>query len=329
MSKLRADKISFDNDDFLVEVEKEELPEISAPEVEAETGLKKQNEQELLKKQTIDESELILNRARASAQEIVDNAKIEAQNTLQNAQNEAFELKQNEIEKARAEAEKILSQAREEASNILENSKRESSLILENSKEQIENERIEITKKGYEDGYRDGEGRIKDELDEKIKDFDKFCSNQYEIKNKILKTAGKDIFDIIVNISKKIILQEPDAKTLEKIIKNTINLLEKKENINIILSEKYAKILFELQKNALADGAELDFSQFKQFEGFDVLYNPELDDDTIIIENLKERFDASLKSQLDVIIRDILKNSNNGYLDAEQYLEENEPEGTK
>ena len=49
-----------------------------------------------------------------------------------------------------------------------------------------------------------------------------------------------------------------------------------------------------------------------------------LDDDTIIVENLKERYDASINSQLDVIIRNIYDNSQNGKLDLEQY--ENEAE---
>lgn len=330
LSKLRADKISFDNDDFVVEVGIKEKPSFDDAESEVSAQaqtLELKQRQELIENQTRTEAELILNRARADAQQMVDETNLKAQKTLEEAQIEALNLKEEANEQAHLEAEKILTQAQEEASKLIENAKKESSLLLENSKEQIEKERIETIKKAYEEGYRDGEEKIREELDEKIQDFDKFCSNQYEIKNKILKTAGKDIFDIISNISKKIILQEPDANTLDKIIKNTVNLLEKKENISIILSEKYAKLLFELQQNKLADGSELDFSKFTQYEGFDILYNPELDSDTIIVENLKERFDASIKSQLDVIIRDILKNSNNGYLDTQEYLKENESEG--
>ena len=47
------------------------------------------------------------------------------------------------------------------------------------------------------------------------------------------------------------LIKELDVQTIDKIIKNAINNLEKKENINIILSEKYAKLLFEFQKKSL------------------------------------------------------------------------------
>ena len=48
-----------------------------------------------------------------------------------------------------------------------------------------------------------------------------------------------------------------------------------------------------------------------------------------VIENLKERFDASINSQMDVIIRNILKNTGNGQLDSlEQYAEEKNEDET-
>ena len=121
--------------------------------------------------------------------------------------------------------------------------------------------------------------------------------------------------------------KELDAKTIDKIIKETISLLEKKENITIILSQKYAKLLYELQKESLEKDVEFNFEDFKQYENFNVVYNPNFSDDTIIIENLKERYDASINTQLDVIIRNIYDNTQNGKLDLENY--ENEAEWIK
>ena len=48
----------------------------------------------------------------------------------------------------------------------------------------------------------------------------------------------KDILDLILNITKKVLLKELDAKTIDKIIKSAISLLEKKENIEPIRKEK-------------------------------------------------------------------------------------------
>ena len=62
-----------------------------------------------------------------------------------------------------------------------------------------------------------------------------------------------DIVGIITQISKKIIQKELNAEILEKIIKKTIFLLEKKENINVILSEKYARLFLEIQNKKLGE----------------------------------------------------------------------------
>lgn len=317
MSKLKLDKINFDESDFLVEVtkEKEKTP------ISSQSKIKVQKEaQEILleAQKRIAESELILNRAKAEAQEILELAQKETQETKNKIKEELeqIERKKNEtLESANSEALKIIEEAKE-------NSSKEANELIEKSKNDIEQERIETIKKAYNEGYQDGLEHIKSELNEKITDFEAFCSNQYEIKDKIIKSANKDILDLIINISKKILLKELDAQTIDKIIKNTISLLEKKENITILLSQKYAKLLYEYQKESLADNIEFNFEDFKQYENFEIVYNPSFDDDTIIVENLKERYDASINSQLDVIIRNIYENTQNGKLDLENFENE-------
>ena len=168
--------------------------------------------------------------------------------------------------------------------------------------------------------------KIQEELEEKIETFNTFIKTRFELKEKILKSASKDILGIIVNISKKILEKEVDSQAIEKIIKKTIGLLEKKENATIILSEKYAKILFKVQNKSLDNEIETDFQKFRQYDGFDIIYNPKFDDDTIIVENIKERLDASVLSQLDIIVRDIYNNSKDGEINLDEYIKENETE---
>lgn len=312
MSRLNLDNINFEKSNFLVEIKEEKKEEDKK---QKEKKQEKLDSIELEIKNKMNEADLILNRAKDDAQVIVDEAKNQAQEILENAKAEVEQTKVELIQKATDEANSIIETAKE-------TSRKENEELIQNSKEEIEKERIEITKKGYEDGYQDGLAHIQEELSEKIKNFDEYCKNQYTIRDKILKSANKDILDLIINISKKILLKELDFNTLDKIIKNTISLLEKKENINIILSEKYARILFEHQKESLSEEIEFNFEDFKQYDNFDIIYNPSFDDDTIIIENLKERYDASINSQLDVIIRNIYDNSQNGKLDLEQYEDE-------
>ena len=324
MSRLNLNEINFEEADFVVGFKKEKKEETSKADDFDEKKEEVNEAQQKLQKELeekINEAQLIINRARDEAQQIVDEAKLEAQTLKETTQKELQE-----------EKEKIITEATARADEIVENAKiatqKENENLINNSKEEIEKERIEITKKGYEDGHKDGLEHIQEELEEKIKDFDTFIALKYEMRDKILKSTNKDILDLIINISKKILLKEIDANTLDKIIKSAISLLEKKENINIILSEKYARLLYEVQKQALDDEREFKFEDFKQYENFEIIYNKEFDDDTIIVENLKERFDASIGLQLDVIIRNIYDNSQNGKLDLEEYLE-NEAEWFK
>ena len=49
-----------------------------------------------------------------------------------------------------------------------------------------------------------------------------------------------------------------------------------------------------------------------------------MEDDTLIIENPQERFDASIDAQMDVIVRDIMKSSQNGKIEnLESYANNN------
>lgn len=322
MSKLKLDKIDFSESSFVIEVKNEKVKREKV-ELEAKVEQEKKLQEDIVlqkkieeeNKKKIDEAQLILNRAKDEAQAIVDKAKMEAQEILEKANSEIEQNKAIIIEDAKNRADEIVNTASE-------SSKAESERLLNESKEKIEQERIKVTKDGYEDGYKDGLEKIQEELEEKIASFDTFCKYQYEIRQKVLKSASKDVLSLILNISRKILLKEVDALSLEKIIKQTISLLDKKENVSIILSEKYARLLFELQQKKLADEEELNFDEFKQYDGFDVIYNPKLDDDTIIVENLKERFDASINSQLDIVIRNIFENSQNGQIELEEYIED-------
>lgn len=325
MSKLRLNEINFNENEVIVEVDVEQKKESITKTQEilqqADSDAKKREQEAKNEaKKIVDEATLVLNRAKDEAQEIIEQAKVEA-STLQeelNQQLAQLETQKNEIlEKAELEAKDIIEKSQEQAKN-------EAGELISKLKEDIEAERIETIKNAYDDGYKDGLAHIQEEMEAKISDFDNFCTQKYEIRNKILKSANKDILDIILNITKKVLLKEIDAKTIDKIIKNAISLLEKKENITIILSLKYAKMLYELQKESLNDEIEFNFEDFNQYENFDIVYNPSFNDDTIIVENLKERYDASINSQLDVIIRNIYDNTQNGKLDLENY--ENEAE---
>ncbi len=318
MSKLKPDNINFDGDFVIVKTDK-----IATSDKEFEINNIEENILEKEHTEAKNKADLIIQNANKDAQEIIKNAKIQAEKILAESKEKAKIESENIISNANKDAQEILDSATNKAKNLEQQTKKESEKLIESSKEEIEKAKIDATNEGYKDGYQDANQKIQEELEEKIENLETFCNNQYEIRNKVLKSASKDILDIIINISRKILHKEIDANILDKIIKSTILLFEKKENINIILSEKYAKLLFEIQKKSLTKDIEFEFENFKQYEGFNIIYNPKFDEDTIIIDNLKERFDASINSQMDTIIRDIMENTKNGQIEiSTEYIEE-------
>lgn len=293
MSKIRPDKINFDSDDFLVEINSENEHSCAVFNNSTET----ENKEHQLQQQQIEQQ---LQQANKLADEIVENANKE---------------KDKIIDEANKNADSINKKAEQEAKTILDEANKQALELLENSKAELEKQITSSAHEGYEAGYNDGLEKVKEELSSKIEDFDKFCNIQSEIKNKIIKSASKDILNIIINISRKILLKEVDSRTIEEIIKKTTALLEDREEVNIILSEKYAKLLYDLQNNSLTEETELNFEKFNQYNGFKVIYNSKSNEDTIIVETPKERYDASINSQLDVVIRNIYENTSNGKLD--------------
>lgn len=295
MSKLNSSKINFNKNDFLVEVSVDD------------------------DKNQISEEDLIKNRAQNEIELQIQNAQNEANKIVENAVSEAKSEAQSILENAQNEAQKITDEAKLQAQNILDEANAGKNELLVNAQTEIETSSQEAAKKGYEEGYKDSQEKFFEENEEKIKAFNDFCANQNIVRDKILKNASREILNIIENISKTVLLKEVDSQTLDKIIKNTITFFDKKENITIVLSEKYAKLLYELQKKE-AD-IELNFEDFKQYDGFEVVYNKELPEDTIIVENPKERFCASITQQIDKIIREIHNNTQNGNIDIEEYDE--------
>ena len=318
MSKIKLDNINFDNDDFVVKLDNETSHHHSSNVSNEEEikSLEEHNSETL-----IDEIE----------QKIIDEAKLKAQEILEQAQNEIKQKEENlELEKekiideAKLKAQEILEQAQNEIKQKEENLELEKEKLINEAQTQIEQERIEQAKKGYDEGYQDASLKFIEENEEKIKKFEKFISHQFEIKEKIIKSASFDIASIISNIAKKVILKEISPEIIDNIIKKTITLFEKKEDITIILSEDYAKLLLDFQNKNLDNEEKINFENFKQYQGFEVVYNSKFAPDTIIIENLKERYDASINSQLDILIRNIYQNFENGNIDLEEYQEKSE-----
>lgn len=297
MNKLRADKISFNNEDFIVEINSIEEETLDKEPLQVE----KEEEEE--RKEEITQAELIINRAKDTAVKIIEKANLKAKNTIEKTNIEIQELKEKAIDEAKKEAESIIQKATSEA----DKTKQEAEVLLEDSKAELEKLRAEKAKEGYEEGFKDALEKASEECQEKIAQFDNFCSIQKEIKEKILKAASMDILNIIQCISKKVILKNIDANVLIDIINNTIELFDKKDNIEVILSENYYNLI----------------SETNPAKNFNLICNKDLKEDTILIGNEFENYCADVEKSIDSIINDINRISK-GNIEAEMYLKDNE-----
>lgn len=295
MSKLELNKLNFQEEDFEVVIQN---PNHSA---------------------NIDKNEITINRANQQAQETIDKARLDAKKIIHEAQENSNKKSNEIIEKAQNDAKEIIEKAQKEAKEILERTEAENKTLIEQSQTEIERRGQESALKGYDEGYKDAQEKFLEEIQEKIQEFDNFCSIQSTIKDKILKNASRDMLNLISEISKAVILKEIDGEILSKIINKTIQYFEKKEDITIILSEEYAKMLYQFQKKNLDLEDNFNFNDFKQYENFQVVYNNQIAQDTIIIENNKERYDASINEQLNVIIREIYEKTRSGNIDIGEY----------
>lgn len=319
MNKLEPNKIDFDDNDFLIEIEKP-AKKNRAFQSEIEKENKNQTAQKVLSDKIQEEKETALDEASQKAAEILDEANEKAKKII------------DEANTILLEAQKKVKELKEASEKEIEEQKEAFNLENEESKknQEIQNEelRIEKAKEGYKEGYDDGLIKIREELEEKIEALDNFCKSKFEIKEKILKSLTNEILNIINLISKKVLLKSLDTAALENIIKLAVSKLEKKEDIKIILSENYAKLLYELQKNTLnedEENSEFNFEDFKQYNNFEIIYNSKFPNDTIMVENPEERFDASITSQLDIIVNNIFEKVQNSSFEFEE-LKENKQE---
>lgn len=232
----------------------------------------------------------VLNKAKV----VLSEANAKAQRLIEEAQESAAKLKE--------EAQKILDDAKNNAQEILKNAQNESSELLKNSQEEAEQIKQtamqEGAKEGYEAGYSDGQMHIKEELLHKVNTMDDIVGNAFEMKNKIMISARNEIIELVLLIARKMCMDSIDKDSIIRVVDESIKLLSDKENIELTLSENYAKLFSEVLDSGDLEGVDID-----KLKNIKLHYNANLHDDTLIIQTLKERLDLGFETRLNHISR--------------------------
>ena len=306
MSRITSDKISladsivvdfFSNDSQQEQVE----PEVDTVNTEEMTRLN------LLQLEAQDKSQKIIDEASMQAQEILDKARLEADQMILKAQEDSQKLKN--------EANELLEKSKVEADSLLESTKNEVEQLKENASQAG-------AKEGYQAGYDDGLKNIKEELVHKIFAMDEVIKNAFEMKKKIMSSSKKEIVELVLMIARRVVLNSVDEISVARIVDKSISLLNDKENIELILSEKYAKLLNQVLNDDLLEqkpDLEIDINKLRSIK---LTYNSKFADDTLIVQTPKERLDLGFESQLDEISKEFLKELNLSFDKEDKEVEE-------
>lgn len=227
------------------------------------------------------------------------------------AENEWKKQRSVIIEKANQEAQEILIQAKMQAQQIIDNAVVEAQNQSDEIKENAKNEGYQA---GYDNGYVDGTNQITQELTDKIVNVDNFTQSVFEIKKRIIKSAHKDIIELLAIISDKVCHKklEQDEKIFEEITKSAINLLKEKENINIIVNPKMAQKMWEISDT---------FKETIQgLENIKIIEDSSVGVDGTIVEGVKNRIDCTIQNQIKVIIDELYRELN--FTSEEKLVEE-------
>lgn len=306
MSRITSDKISladsivvdfFSNDSQQEQVE----PEVDTVNTEEMTRLN------LLQLEAQDKSQKIIDEASMQAQEILDKARLEADQMILKAQEDSQKLKN--------EANELLEKSKVEADSLLESTKNEVEQLKENASQAG-------AKEGYQAGYDDGLKNIKEELVHKIFAMDEVIKNAFEMKKKIMSSSKREIVELVLMIARRVVLNSVDEISVARIVDKSISLLNDKENIELILSEKYAKLLNQVLNDDLLEqkpDLEIDINKLRSIK---LTFNSKFADDTLIVQTPKERLDLGFESQLDEISKEFLKELNLSFDKEDKEVEE-------
>lgn len=217
------------------------------------------------------------------------------------AENEWKKQRSYIIEKANQEAQEIIKQSKLQAQQIVDDAVLEAQSQCAEIRENAKNEGYQA---GYDNGYIDGTNQIIQELTDKIINVDNFVKSTFEIKKRIIKSAHKDIIELLAIISDKVCHKkfEQDEKIFDEITKSAINLLKEKENINIIVNPKMAQKMWEISETLK--------ETIQGLENIKIIEDSSVGVDGTIVEGVKNRIDCTIQNQIKVIIDELYRELN-------------------
>lgn len=208
--------------------------------------------------------------------------------------NEELELKRNEaiaiINEAKLEADKILV----EADKALVDAKNNAEQLVNDIKAQAYDE-------GFNRGVADGTAHIEEQMRERVSTLETLISYSYDMKSQIIKSAEKDIIDLVILIAHQLTKSkiEIDPSIIENILSQAILELKEREELKVFVNPSIVNDLNIIIENIS--------NNLKGLGTIKLVEDKTVDPDGIIVESPDTRIDARLQVQVAELSKKLLK----------------------
>lgn len=203
------------------------------------------------------------------------------------------------IEQTELRKKEMMAAAEGKANTIIEQAETRASHIIEEARQKAQEEYDQIKQEGYdagfEQGMKDGLEKFDNDAAEALKSLDTLAQSSFEMKHDIIKSAEKDIVELINAISLKVCGKPIDDNLLYKITAETVMQLPDKENITLIVNPKLV--------GRISSFSERFKYEIPNVKNVKIVEDPALSDDGTIVESLSSRVDARISSKIEEIVK--------------------------
>jgi flagellar assembly protein FliH len=284
--------------------EKEEAQEIKEDRKNEETTdlsrvdlIKINLEAEELIAQTKQKAGMLTELARENADTITDAAKKEASGIIEQAQKEAVEIKAN----AESHRDQIIEKAQHQADETLNKAKQEAEAILNQARQEADNLKNEARKEGSETGYQEGLAKAKREIEGNLANSIKILAQAEEERVRRIASSEGELLKLAAGIAEKIIGSELKSfpEQLISIVREGLSRVATANSIIVKINPDDLQLL----QDKLPSLQEV-FSEPKtiKLQGDQSIFPGDC-----FIETEHGKVDARFKSQLELIMSEILK----------------------
>jgi flagellar assembly protein FliH len=160
-----------------------------------------------------------------------------------------LQLARDELEKLKEESTKILAEtetmvlellekARSDAKNIISDAQEEASVIQAQAGEEAETLRKQSQEQGYREGLKKAQEEIEADRQASLQQSQAILEEARQTKLKTLNSMEREIFQLVMAISKKVIAGEiaTNPNVIVNVVKEALNFLDKPENITVYVN---------------------------------------------------------------------------------------------